>query len=129
MTWLLLLQLWTSTKAADDTTALHAGNWQSCDGEERAIDHFEKGRMVWSLHLGPDDEFALYRGIGPEGEHDHAGPDNLLGPAYRLSDVQTFTTARQWNVPLVGLWLSVVKAGGSDPDHCQSFYVRVEKRR
>jgi hypothetical protein len=110
---------------------LHAGTWQSCSGEERSLEHWGfKGRHyvpLWELHMGPGDEFALYEGIGPSGEHEHATADNLLMPAYHVSDLNTLRGARQWSVPRLHVWLSIVRAGGSR-EECQSFAIRIEHR-
>lgn len=105
---------------------LHAGYWESCAGEERALEHAVNGQVRWILHLGPDDEFALYRGTGPSGEHDHIDRANLLGPAYRIAGLSTFRGARQWRIPALRLWLSITRAGGSRPE-CQSFHIRIEE--
>ena len=53
----------------DHRTALLEGNWQSCrDGSgeyaERVYDGKWSGLPPFELHLGPNHEFALYRGSG-----------------------------------------------------------------
>ncbi len=126
-------QLWASTFDAHDTHAILQGNWQSClqdDGAygERAYDIKIRGRYIAVLHLGPRDEFALYRpATDPSGEHSHETEDNLLGPAFRVSDVETWRGKRQWAVRSLHLWISIVRAGGSRDD-CDSFYIRIEEK-
>lgn len=128
MIWLLLLQLATWERVLPPV--LHQGTWQSCDGEERTLEHWGfKGRRyveLWELHMGPQDEFALYdRWV--DGDHAHDTPDNLLGEYYHINALPTMRGARQWSVPSLRLWLSIVRAGGSR-EECESYYIRIEQR-
>jgi len=125
MLWLLLAQLavWEPVKPP----TLHQGSWQSCDHAERVLEHRVNGRPVWELHLGPDDEFGLYQQPLNGEDHRHDGPDNLLGPSYRVTADGTWRGKRNWTVPSLHLWVSIVAAGGSR-EQCESFYVRVETK-
>jgi hypothetical protein len=126
VTWLLVLQLAMWQRV--EPPVLHQGSWQSCDHAERVLEHRKAGRLLWELHLGPDDEFALYKGEGPDGEdHTHDGPDNLLGPSYHVLDFSTYRADRTWTVPALHLQVNVVRAGGSR-DECMSWWVRVETK-
>lgn len=127
MIWLLLLQLAQWQPVTPPT--LHQGFWQTCNGEERVLEHRVSGRFQWELHLGPQDEFAIYDHHVDHNKIDddsHASPDNLLGPAFRVYDVQTLRGARQWNIPKLGLWVSIVAAGSADGP-CMSFYIKVAR--
>lgn len=116
--------IWESVKPP----VLHQGWWQSCNGEERVLQHRVLGKFRWELHLGPRDEFALYtREVDHEaGDGAHERADNLLAPAYRVGDVSTLRGDRTWHK--IGLWINVRRAGSAEDD-CQSFYVRVEAKR
>ncbi len=108
---------------------LHQGFWQTCDGVERVLEHHASGHLLWELHLGPQDEFALYDHQVEHNENEtdpHNTKDNLLMPAFRVADVETWRGARQWRIPTLHLWISVVTAG-APPAGCQSFYVRIEQ--
>lgn len=109
---------------------LHQGTWQSCGHAERVLEHRALGKLVWSLHLGPDDEFALYAsGAEPEdGDHSHATHANLLAPAYKVGSIATWRGKRSWSVARLRLWVDIVRAGGSR-DECQSFFIRIEDTR
>lgn len=128
MWMLLVLQIVTWERV--QPPVLHAGTWQSCDGEERVLEHRVLGRTLWSLHMGPNDEFALYRpgAEPPDGDHDHEGTGNLLGPAYRVSMLSTYRGVRRWAISSLKLWISVVRAGGSRQE-CESFFIRIEEKR
>lgn len=106
---------------------LHQGHWQSCDHEERVLEHRVLGHLQWEMHLGPDDEFALYPGT-VNGEHDHAAKANLLAPGYRYDG----RAGKAWTAVVNGihLWISVVQGGGSQ-DACiaHAYYIRVEEQR
>ena len=126
----LLLQLWTSFKDPADTKAILDGHFQSCtipeDGYgEIAYDHYVNGKQLWSFHLGPFDDWALFKGTEPDGD-DHDSPLNLLAAHHALS-LPTINGARQWSVPSLKLWISVVQGGGSR-DQCMGWYVRVERK-
>lgn len=108
------------------------GNFRSCrdaDGEysERAQEYTTGGR-TWNIHLGPRDEFAIFRGplLDGDAHRDHADPRNLLGPAYRIADVSTWRGKRNWTIPSLALAVSITQAGGSRDD-CDSFWVLVTR--
>lgn len=105
------------------------GNWQSCleDGEysERVYDRYVNGRGLFEVHLGPRDEFAVFRGVQEE-HRAHDSPQNLLGAAFHVRDLRTLRAKRNWTVPSLGLTMSVVAAGGSR-EECESFWVRIDK--
>ena len=127
MTWLLIAQLWVSSP---DNTALLHGHWQSClqlDGvwTEKIYDRYERSLLRWSFHMGPFDEFALFApGTEPD-EDDHSAPINLLTSPKVLS-FNTKLRGRQWNIPQLQLWISIVEAGSSRLD-CVAFHIRIEK--
>lgn len=103
----------------------HQGFWQSCDHAERILEHRVNGYLVYEVHLGPDSEFGLYAFRVADGDHDHKGPLNLLTSPIADS-METWRGARQWNIPSLKLWVSVVRAGESE--NCDSFYVRIETK-
>ena len=106
---------------------LHACSWQSCDHEERVLEHRVLGKLHWELHLGPDDEFALYDHQVDGEEHSHATVDNLLGPDYHVSG-DNYRARREWLIPQLHLKLNITAAGGSR-DECQSFWLQVTKTK
>lgn len=122
--WLLVAQIafWQPVQ----TPVLHQGSWQSCDHEERVLEHRVNGQLLWEMHLGPDDEFALYR-TSVDGEHDHASSENLLGSAFHYEAMQS-RSGRTWTVLALRLWINVVRAGGSR-DECQAYWVRIEQTK
>jgi hypothetical protein len=126
----LMLQLWTSTPHRPPT--VFEGNWQSCRGEdgygERVYEHVVAGKWKWELHMGPRDEFALYDHNVDGDDHTHMGAENLLSPAFHVNDVKTMGGKRNWRIPSLRLWVSIVAAGGSRED-CDSFYVKIEETR
>jgi hypothetical protein len=79
------------------------------------------GKLLWELHLGPDDEFALYD-HRVDGDHSHAARANLLAPGYRYEA----RAGQAWTIPTLHLWVNVVRGGGSR-DECaaHAFYVMV----
>lgn len=139
MTWLMLAaQLWTSSP---DPLTILSGTWQTCvevQGDhmgwaERVFDHYRNGKVEWEFHMGPQDEFALFKApheLECEDEvcDRHDGKDNLLGPAYRVGDVQTWRGKRQWTVPSLRLWISVVEAGNA-PEGCYSFFLLIKRTK
>ena len=126
MSWLLLvLQLaqWEPVKPP----TLHQGFWETCGGAERVLEHRVNGKLRWELHMGPDDEFALYDHEVNGEDHTHDSPDNLLAPGYRVRDVQTWRGKRNWNIPRLRLWVSIAMAGEPEAG-CESFYIRIERK-
>jgi hypothetical protein len=109
------------------------GNWQSClekDGDysESSFEYCILGKCLWSFHMGPRDEFALFKGQDTPDHQDHDSKLNLLGPAYHASDVETWRGMRNWGIPSLGLHVNVAQAGGSR-DECDSYFVRIERLR
>lgn len=104
--------------------ALLSGHFLSCpEGEtygERAFQYQQHGTVLFELHMGPRDEFALFKGEF-DGDADHAGRLNLLTPAFHYDDVQS-RTGRNWSA--YGLHVNVVRVPVSDED-CYGFLVRV----
>lgn len=123
--WIILLQLWTAIPHTD-LKVLHAGHWQSCDHAERILEHRVNGKLIFELHLGPDDEFAVYDHYVPCCDHDHADKSNLLAPGYKYES----RMGQSWTVPKLHLWVNVVQGGGSR-DECaaHAYYIRVEATR
>ena len=100
------------------------GNWQSCreaDGTyaERVYDGRWVGLAPFELHMGPNHEFALYRGIQDE-HRAHDSSENLLKP-YTVA-IRANAARQSWDVD--GLRLEVTLAGGSRED-CESWYIRL----
>lgn len=123
----ILLQLWTTTPSKPPV--ILEGNWQSCqEGDsygERVYEYRVNGTLRWELHMGPHDEFALFDHMVNDEPNAHASADNLLGPAYHMSDLRTVRGDRTWRLPRLKIWINIVRAGGSRED-CESFYIRVE---
>lgn len=128
----LAFQLWTSftTPISRADGAILYGNWQSCmddtgDYAERIYYHKVNGKLLWSFHFGPYDEFALF--AGDPGDLEHDDPLNLLAPAYKFN-VNAPKTGRNWTSSKLNLRVNVVAAMGSRAE-CQSFVVKVEKMK
>lgn len=122
MTWMLLvlqLAVWQPVHPP----VLHQGHWQSCDHAERILEHRVNGKLLWELHLGPDDEFGLYDHYVECCDHNHAAKTNLLAPGYKYNS----RMGQVWTIPKLHLWVNVVQGGGSR-DECaaHAYYVRVE---
>jgi hypothetical protein len=103
------------------------GNWQSCreaDGRysERVYDHVVNGVGQFEVHLGPEHEFAIFKGVQDE-HRDHASPDNLLKPF--VVPVVSNRAKQVWNIPSLGLTFTVTLAGGSRTD-CESWFILLE---
>jgi hypothetical protein len=110
----------------DHNQALLEGNWQSCresDGgyAERVYDGRWPGMEPFELHMGPNHEFALFRGIQDE-HRDHNSPENLLRP--HTVELASNMAKHSWDVN--GLHLEVVLAGGSRED-CESWFVTLKR--
>ena len=103
------------------------GNWQSCreaDGRyaERVYDHVVNGVGQFEVHLGPNHEFAIFRGV-QDAHRDHSSPDNLLSP-FRVP-VENNRAKQRWEIPSLGLAFTVTLAGGSRTD-CESWFILLE---
>ena len=105
-----------------DPKLLLEGNWQSCF-DERAGQFDEKiydqPQLDLEVHLGPGDEFAIFKGIQDE-HRDHRSPDNLLQP-FRVREPR-----QRWDLPQ--LVFEVARAGGSR-HNCRSFWITLEPKR
>ena len=112
------------TSFNDRRLSMLEGNWQSCreeDGSytERVYDGTLPGAGTFELHMGPNHEFAFFRGIQEE-HRDHASANNLLKP-YTV-DVTRNVGRQTWRV--AGLRLDVSLAGGSRTE-CESWWVQL----
>src|ERR1700756_4692598 len=72
------------TSYRHDAATVLEGHWQSCperDGtySERVYDHVVNGVGQFEVHLGPHNEFAIFRNVQDE-HRAHNSPDNLLQP-------------------------------------------------
>lgn len=126
----LALQLWNSYISPQERAngvVLH-GFWQSCRGdegyEERIYDYHLNGKHLWSFHMGPYKEFALFKGSLSE-DTPHESTLNLLGPAYTYNAFKTKVGGRNWSVPTLHLKVNVVETGGSR-EECEAYVVKVE---
>src|SRR5467141_1094569 len=134
MILLLMAQIWTSIP---DPKAILQGHWQSCregDGySEKIYSHCVGNKCDWELHMGPYNEFALFSIPNEETCIDdicidnHDLPENLLGKRYKVESLYA-RGHRQWSIPDLKLWISIVLAGGSR-EECEGFLVRVEGKR
>lgn len=132
---LIVLQLWTSLVSRDPPNVLEHGVWSSCyqaddnSWSERALDYCSFGRCQWSLHLGPYDEFALYRWADRiEGEHFHGHGPNLLLPEYHVREAYNRGN-RTWTVPSLHLWVNISLQHGSryqETNQCKTYLVMVK---
>jgi hypothetical protein len=118
--WLLLAQFWVSVP---DPTAVLQGNWQSCmleDGTfaERIYDECKGLDCEFEFHMGPLDEFALFKGTHVE-HKEHTDRENLLQP-FRLGMMRQ--AQQTWLIPELNLKVEAIKAGGSR-DECESWWV------
>jgi hypothetical protein len=112
---------------SDDSKNILEGNWQSCresDGRyaERVYDHVVNGVGEFEVHLGPNHEFAIFKGVQDE-HRDHASPDNLLKP-FVVPTVNN-RAKQTWDIPSLGLTFTVTLAGGSRTD-CESWFILLE---
>lgn len=126
MTFLFLLAqlaVWEAVKPP----VLHQGFWQSCDHAERVLEHRVNGELKWELHM-TDVDFGLYAFRVADGEHSHEGPLNLLSSP-RFDSLPTATRGRQWTVPSLHLWISIVQAGETERGYCSDFYIRIEHKQ
>ncbi|HVB39073.1 MAG TPA: hypothetical protein VND92_11065 [Vicinamibacterales bacterium] len=100
------------------------GNWQSCredDGQysERVFDQVVDGQPQYEVHLGPYDEFAIFKGVQAT-HRDHDSPANLLKP-YRVP-VRLGAIEQHWTIPSLNLRFDVRLAGGSR-SACASWWI------
>ena len=115
------------TSFSHDSRNILEGSWQSCRGDdgrysERVYDHVVNGTGQFEVHLGPQNEFAIFTGVQSE-HRDHASADNLLRP-YRVA--QDGGRAKQrWEIPSLRLAFTAALAGGSRAD-CDSWFILLE---
>ena len=115
------------TPSSHSSRNILEGNWQSCierDGDysERVYDHVVNGVGQFEVHMGPQREFAIFRGVQDE-HRDHASRENLLKP-FRVPMVSG--RARQhWDIPSLKLSFTATLAGGSRSD-CESWFLLLE---
>jgi hypothetical protein len=115
------------TSFSHDSRNILEGSWQSCreaDGRysERVYDHGVGGGGRFEVHLGPQNEFAVFAGVQEE-HRSHTSTDNLLKP-YRV--MQEGGRAKQrWEIPSLGLAFTATLAGGSRAD-CENWFVLLE---
>ena len=105
-----------------DPKLLLEGNWQSCfDSRFGQFDEkiYDQPQLGLEVHLGPGDEFAIFKGIQDD-HREHRSPDNLLLP-YRVRGAR-----QRWDLP--ELIFEVARAGGSRHD-CRSFWITLEAKR
>lgn len=105
-----------------DPKFLLEGNWQSCfDQRTGQFDEkiYDQPQLGIEVHLGPGDEFAIFRGIQDE-HRDHRSPENLLQP-FRVR-----TGRQRWELP--DLVFEATHAGGSRHD-CRSFWITLEAKK
>lgn len=100
------------------------GNWQSCRGDdgqysERVFDQKIEGQPEYEVHLGPEDEFAIFKGVQAT-HRPHDSPDNLLKP-YRVP-MRGSEGKYHWTIPSLNLSFDVASAGGSRRE-CMSWYI------
>ena len=115
------------TSFSHDPHNILEGNWQSCreaDGKysERVYDHVVNGVGLFEVHMGPNREFAIFRGVQDE-HRDHASPDNLLKP-YTVA-MAGGRAKQRWEIPSLNLVFTATLAGGSRMD-CESWFVVLE---
>ena len=77
------------------------------------------GVPQYEVHLGPHREFAIFKGVQDE-HREHDTPENLVKP-FRVN-MEGSRARREWDIPSLGLRLTVALGGGSTMD-CESWYV------
>jgi hypothetical protein len=108
------------TSFRHDPKYILEGNWQSCRDETGQFVEkiFDQTQLGLEVHLGPGDDFAIFKGIQEE-HRDHRSPENLLQPSRVRGGHQ------KWD--LADLIFEVTAAGGSRHD-CHSFWITLEKK-
>jgi hypothetical protein len=118
------------TSYSHDSRNILEGSWQSCredDGRytERIYDHVVNGVGRFEVHMGPRDEFAIFKGVQDE-HRAHASADNLLTP-YRVV-MEAGRAKHRWEIPSLDLAFTATLAGGSRSD-CETWFVLAEPLR
>jgi len=103
------------------------GTWESCraaDGQfaERVYDHVVDGVPQFEVHLGPEHQFAIFKGV-QDAHRPHDSRENLLKP-YDVPMVNNRARQR-WEIPSLNLVFTVTMGGGSRTD-CENWYVLLE---
>ena len=98
------------------------GNWQSCRGDNGQYDEkiYDQPTLGIEVHLGPADEFAIFKGVQDE-HRDHRSEDNLLFPTYRVRSGR-----QKWE--LDNVIFEVERAGGSR-GQCRSYWITLEPKK
>lgn len=115
------------TSFSHDSRNILEGSWQSCrdaDGRyaERVYDHVVNGVGQFEVHLGPNNEFAMFTGV-QDAHRDHASPANLLRP-YQVV-MEGGRAKQRWEIPSLRLAFTAALAGGSRAD-CESWFILLE---
>jgi hypothetical protein len=118
------------TSYSHDSRNILEGSWQSCredDGRytERIYDHVVNGVGRFEVHMGPREEFAIFKGVQDE-HREHASADNLLMP-YRVV-MESGRAKHRWEIPSLDLAFTATLAGGSRSD-CETWFVLAEPLR
>ena len=130
-TWALLMAATPAspqfTSFSHDSRNVLEGSWQSCrdaDGRyaERVYDHVVNGVGQFEVHLGPNNEFAMFTGV-QDAHRDHASPVNLLRP-YQVV-MEGGRAKQRWEIPSLRLAFTAALAGGSRAD-CESWFILLE---
>ena len=133
MIWALLISSvlapvtgWTSYRSQPD--AIIEGSFISCpDNEDGSYGErvflWKQGKVsAAEVHMGPRDEFAVFLGE-VDGDREHAGPENLLGPAFHFSDVDS-RTGRNWTIASLNWHVNIRRGDGSYPE-CYTFWIKI----
>lgn len=122
---------WMSARSS--SAAILEGAFTSCadndDGTygERVFTWTGGGKIpIAEIHLGPRDEFAIFRGEVPD-EREHSSRENLLGPAFHYEDVKTAEGGRNWSISHPDIHLNVIRVEGSYTE-CYTYFVKADGR-
>jgi hypothetical protein len=115
------------TSFSHDSRTILEGSWQSCregDGRytERVYDHVVNGVPQFEVHMGPRNEFAIFKGV-QEPHRDHSSSDNLLTP-YQVA-MEGGRAKQRWEIPSLNLAFTAALGGGSRSD-CDSWFIVLE---
>jgi hypothetical protein len=72
--------------------------------------------------MGPRNEFAMFNGVQDD-HREHTSADNLLNPS--SVPMESGRASQRWEVPSLGVALTVTLAGGSRSD-CERWFVVLE---
>jgi hypothetical protein len=89
---------------------------------ERVYDHVVNGVGRFEVHMGPGNEFAIFNGVQDD-HREHTSGENLLNPS--SVPMESGRASQRWEVPSLGVALTVTLAGGSRTD-CESWFVVLE---